>query len=93
MSRIPKNFTVSFKLADDGFTANTAAGSSLFFFFSTTTATLLVVGLSQCFYLVCGAPDFHSNTRTRTIQVHGSPGKKMRALLHLQTQVVQRMTR
>jgi hypothetical protein len=44
MSRIPENFTVAFKLANDGFTANTAAGSSLFFFFSTPPATLLVVG-------------------------------------------------
>jgi hypothetical protein len=30
MSRIPENFTVAFKLADDGFNANTAAGSSFF---------------------------------------------------------------
>jgi hypothetical protein len=30
MSRIPANFTVAFKLADDGFNANTAAGSPFY---------------------------------------------------------------
>ncbi len=29
VSRIPENFKVTFKLADDGFNANTAAGSSI----------------------------------------------------------------
>lgn len=29
VSRIPENFRVTFKLADDGFNANTAAGSSI----------------------------------------------------------------